>query len=60
MFISLPLLCPEAFHCPAYFVANSSEVNQKDECNYILPGGGERWTGEGGGSQPLSLNRMKM
>lgn len=54
MFISLPLLCPEAFHCPAYFVAKSSEVNQKDECNYILP------VGEGVGGQHLSLNRMKI
>lgn len=53
MFISLPLLCPEAFHCPAYFVAKSSEVNQKDECNYILPGGGGEVDRRGGGESAL-------
>lgn len=64
MFISPPSLCPEAFHCPAYFVAKSSEVNQKDECNYILPvvvmGGGLGLGGGVGGCQSLSLNRTKI
>lgn len=34
MFISLAVLCPEAFHCPAHFAANVSEENQMNAITY--------------------------